>query len=144
MTPHSPLTRYAWLSIGAALVTVAIKAAAYFVAGSVAFLSGAIASTGNLGAAMVALAPLSVRARPPDEDHAYGHGKVEYFSSGVEGTLILVAAVAICFEAGRRLVEPQPIEQPGLGIVIALIAAGNNLNVAVVLRRVGRRERAIA
>jgi len=143
MTPHSTLTRYAWLSIGAALVTMAIKAAAYFVTGSVAFLSDAIESTVNLGAAIVALVALSVRARPPDEDHAYGHGKVEYFSSGVEGTLILVAAIVICVEAGRRFVQPQPIEQPGLGILIALAAAGINLAVAVVLGRVGRKERSI-
>src|SRR3970282_2167964 len=138
MTPHSTLTRYAWLSIGAALVTMAIKAAAYFVTGSVAFLSDAIESTVNLGAAIVALVALSVRARPPDEDHAYGHGKVEYFSSGVEGTLILVAAIVICVEAGRRFVQPQPIEQPGLGILIALAAAGINLGGAVVLGRVRR------
>jgi cation diffusion facilitator family transporter len=143
MMPRSHLTRYAWLSIGAALLTMAIKGAAYFVTGSVAFLSDAIESTINLGAAIVALVALSVGARPPDEDHAYGHGKVEYFSSGVEGTLILVAAFAICVAAGRRLAQPQPIEQPGLGIAIALLAAGINLAVALVLRRVGRRERSI-
>lgn len=142
-SPESRLTRYAWLSIAAAVVTMAIKAAAYIVTGSVAFLSDAIESTVNLGAAVVALVALSVRARPPDEDHAYGHGKAEYFSSGVEGTLILVAAVIICAESIRRLMEPQPIEQPGLGIAIALIAAAINLAVALVLRRVGRRERSI-
>ena len=141
--PRSQLTRFAWLSIGAALLTMAIKAAAYLVTGSVAFLSDAIESTVNLGAAVVALIALSVGARPPDEDHAYGHDKVEYFSSGVEGTLILVAAVVICVEAGRRLADPQPIEQPGLGILIALLAAAINLGVALVLRRVGRRERSI-
>jgi cation diffusion facilitator family transporter len=132
------------LSIAAALVTMAIKATAYLVTGSVAFLSDAIESTVNLGAAVIALIALTVGARPPDEDHAYGHGKVEYFSSGVEGTLILVAAAVICFEAGRRLLQPQPIEEPGLGIAISLLAAGVNLSVALVLRRVGRRERSIA
>jgi len=142
--PRSYLTRYAWLSIGTALVTMAIKAAAYFVTGSIAFLSDAIESTVNLGAAIVALTALSVGARPPDEDHAYGHGKAEYFSSGVEGTLILVAAVAICIQAGRRLVQPAPIEQPLVGIVLALAAAAINLAVALVLRRVGRRERSIS
>lgn len=142
--PRAHLTRYAWLSIGAALLTMAIKAAAYLITGSVAFLSDAIESTVNLGAAIVALIALSVGARPPDEDHAYGHGKVEYFSSGVEGTLILVAAAVICVESARRLTDPQPIEQPGLGIVIALLAAAINLAVALVLRRVGRRERSIA
>src|SRR3989304_5042525 len=143
MTPHSTLTRFAWLGRGAARVTMAIKAAAFFVPGSVAFLSDAIESTVNLGAAIVALVALSVRARPPDEDHAYGHGKVEYFSSGVEGTLILVAAIVIGGEAGRRFVQPQPIEQPVLGILIALAAAGINLGVALVLGRVGRKERSI-
>jgi cation diffusion facilitator family transporter len=138
------LTRFAWLSIGAALLTMAIKAAAYLVTGSVAFLSDAIESTVNLGAAIVALIALTVGARPPDEDHAYGHDKVEYFSSGVEGTLILVAAIVICFEAGRRLADPQPIEQPAAGIVIALLAAAINLSVALVLRRAGRRARSIA
>jgi cation diffusion facilitator family transporter len=142
--PRSYLTRYAWLSIGAALLTMAIKAAAYLITGSVAFLSDAIESTVNLGAAVIALIALSVGARPPDEDHAYGHGKVEYFSSGVEGTLILVAAVVIVFEAGRRLLQPQPITAAGLGIAVALLAAGINLAVAFVLRRVGRRERSIA
>jgi cation diffusion facilitator family transporter len=132
------------LSIAAALLTMAIKSAAYLVTGSIAFLSDAIESSVNLGAAIIALIALSVGARPPDEDHAYGHGKVEYFSSGVEGTLILVAAAVICFESGRRLLQPQPIEQPGLGIVIALAAAGVNLAVALILRRVGRLERSIA
>lgn len=143
MMPRSHLTRYAWLSIGAALLTMGIKGAAYFVTGSVAFLSDAIESSINLGAAVVALVALSVGARPPDEDHAYGHGKVEYFSSGVEGTLILMAAFVICVAAGQRLAKPQPIEQPGLGIAIALLAGGINLAVALVLRRVGRRERSI-
>jgi len=123
---------------------MAIKTAAYVVTGSVAFLSDAIESTVNLGGAIVALIAVSVGARPADEDHAYGHGKVEYFSSGVEGTLILVAAIVICVESAQRLAQPQPIEQPGLGIVIAALAAAINLTVALVLRRVGRRERSIA
>lgn len=141
--PRAQLTRYAWLSIGAALLTLAMKTGAFVLTGSVAFLSDALETLVNLGAAMVALIALSVGARPPDEDHAYGHGKVEYFSSGVEGTLIVLAAIAIWAQAIRRLLEPAPLAEPGLGIVIILLAAGINLGVALILRRVGRRERSI-
>ena len=141
--PRAQLTRYAWLSIGAALLTLGMKTGAFVLTGSVAFLSDALETLVNLGAAMVALIALSLGARPPDEDHAYGHGKVEYFSSGVEGTLIVLAAIAIWAQAIRRLLEPAPLAEPGLGIVIILLAAGINLGVALILRRVGRRERSI-
>ena len=140
---RAQLTRYAWLSIGAALATLAMKTAAYVLTGSVAFLSDALETVVNLGAAMVALISLSVGARPPDEDHAYGHGKAEYFSSGVEGTLIVLAAIAIWAQAVRRLLEPAPLAEPGIGIIIILLAAGINLGVGLILRRVGRRERSI-
>ncbi len=141
--PRARLTRYAWLSIAAALLTLGMKTGAFVLTGSVAFLSDALETLVNLGAAMVALIALSVGARPPDEDHAYGHGKVEYFSSGVEGTLIVLAAIAIWAQAIRRLLEPAPLTESGLGIVIILLAAGINLVVALILRRVGRRERSI-
>jgi len=129
--PRAQLTRYAWLSIGAALLTLGMKTGAFVLTGSVAFLSDALETLVNLGAAMVALIALSLGARPPDEDHAYGHGKVEYFSSGVEGTLIVLAAIAIWAQAIRRLLEPAPLAEPGLGIVIILLAAGINLGVAL-------------
>jgi cation diffusion facilitator family transporter len=138
------LTRYAWLSIGAALVTLAMKSTAFALTGSVAVLSDALETLVNLGAAIVALVALSVGARPPDEDHAYGHGKVEYFSSGVEGTLIVLAAGAILVEAVNRLLHPEPLTVPGIGIVITIVAALVNLAVALTLRRVGSRERSIA
>lgn len=141
---RSSLTRYAWLSIGAAIVTLVMKSAAFVLTGSVAVLSDALETLVNLGAAIVALAALSVGARPPDEDHAYGHGKTEYFSSGVEGTLIVLAAAAILVEAVNRLLHPEPLTFPGVGIVITVLAALVNLAVALVLRRVGRRERSIA
>jgi cation diffusion facilitator family transporter len=141
--PRAKLTRYAWLSIGAALLTLALKAGAFALTGSVAFLSDAMETIVNLGAAMVAVIALAVGARPPDEDHAYGHGKVEYFSSGVEGTLIVLAAIAIWVEATGRLLEPVPLTQPGVGTVIILLAAAINLGVALILRRVGRRERSV-
>src|SRR6516225_11913729 len=96
---HNSLTRFAWLSIGAALATIALKSGAYFLTGSVGLLSDAIDSLVNLIGAVMALAMLTVAARPADEDHAYGHSKAEYFSSGVEGTLILIAAISIAVTA---------------------------------------------
>jgi len=90
--PATNLTRFAWLSIAAALATIGLKTAAYRLTGSVGLLSDAAESIVNLIGAIVALAMLTVAARPADEEHAYGHNKAEYFSSGVEGSLILVAA----------------------------------------------------
>jgi len=94
------LTRFAWISIAAALVTMGLKTAAFFETGSVGLLSDAIESLVNLFGGLMALAMLTVAARPPDEDHAYGHGKAEYFSSGVEGTLISIAALSIGVTGG--------------------------------------------
>ncbi|HEU5101822.1 MAG TPA: cation diffusion facilitator family transporter, partial [Roseiflexaceae bacterium] len=140
---HAPLTRYAWLSIAAAVLTIALKAAAYFITGSVGLLSDALESVVNLAAAVMALAMLTIAARPPDEDHTYGHAKAEYFSSGVEGALILVAAASIIAAALPRLFAPQPIEQPGLGLGVSVVASLVNLGVALVLRRAGRHYRSI-
>src|ERR1700681_4913804 len=94
---------YAALSIAAAVVTILIKFTAYRLTGSVGLLSDAAESLVNLAAALVAFWALSVAARPPDEEHAYGHSKAEYCASGVEGTLIVLAAIAIALAAGRRL-----------------------------------------
>src|SRR5205823_858510 len=94
-TNRSSLTRFAWLSIAAAVLTMALKSVAYLLTGSVGLLSDAVESLVNLVGALTALAMLTIAARPADEDHAYGHGKAEYFSSGVEGTLILIAAASI-------------------------------------------------
>jgi cation diffusion facilitator family transporter len=145
---HSPdrssLTRFAWLSIAAALATIGLKAAAYLLTGSVGLLSDALESIVNLVGALMALAMLSVAARPPDADHAYGHSKAEYFSSVVEGALILVAAGSIGVTAVGRLVTPQPLEQIGLGLAVSIVAALVNLAVARVLLRVGKRHRSIS
>jgi cation diffusion facilitator family transporter len=141
--PHGNLTRYAWLSIGAAVATMAIKALAYFLTGSVGLLSDALESGVNLGAAVMALAILRVVALPPDEEHAYGHGKAEYFSSGVEGTLITLAAGAIIVTAVQRLLVPRPLERVGLGLLVAGVAAAINLVVSLFLRNVGRKHRSI-
>lgn len=139
VSPHpTPLTRYAWLSIGAALITIALKAAAWHYTGSVGLLSDAMESVVNLIGAVMALAMLTVAARPADETHAYGHYKAEYFSSGMEGAMILIAAASIGFAAAKRLIMPQPLEHVGVGVAISIAAALVNLFVALVLRREGR------
>jgi cation diffusion facilitator family transporter len=138
------LTRYAWLSIGAAVVTIGLKLAAYLLTGSVGLLSDAIESLVNLIGAVVALAMLTIAAQPPDEEHAYGHSKAEYFSSGVEGTLIVIAAISITVAAWERLISPQPIEDVGLGLTITVVASLINLVVARILLRAGRQHSSIA
>jgi cation diffusion facilitator family transporter len=132
------LKRFAYLSIGAALTTIALKASAYFLTGSVGLLSDALESLVNLVAAVVALGALIIAQRPPDEDHEFGHDKVEYFSSGVEGALILFAAGSIGLTSVERLLKPQALEQIGLGLVISVIASLVNLVVARVLLRAAR------
>ena len=140
----STLTRYAWLSIAAALLTIALKTAAYLITGSVGLLSDALESLVNLAAAVMALIALTVAARPPDELHAYGHTKAEYFSSGAEGALILLAAASIIWTAVPRLISPQPLEQVGIGLAIALVASGVNFIVSRIILRAGREHRSIA
>jgi cation diffusion facilitator family transporter len=135
------LTRFAWLSIAAAIATMALKALAYWLTGSVGLLSDALESLVNLAGALMALAMLTVAARPPDEDHAYGHGKAEYFSAGVEGTLILVAAGSIAVAAANRLVHPRALEQVGLGLAVSVGASLVNLGVALVLLKAAREHR---
>jgi cation diffusion facilitator family transporter len=142
-TNRSFLTRFAWLSIGAAVITIALKTAAYLLTGSVGLLSDALESVVNLVGAMMALAMLTIAARPADEDHTYGHSKAEYFSSGVEGTLILIAAVSIIIAAIPRFITPKPIEQVGLGLGVSVAASLVNLVVAIILRQAGKRYHSI-
>jgi cation diffusion facilitator family transporter len=137
------LTRFAWLSIAAAIATILLKTAAYFITGSVGLLSDAIESGVNLIGGIMALAMLTVAARPADEDHAYGHSKAEYFSSGVEGTLILVAAVSIAVTAVERLLHPRPLEAIGLGLLVSVAASVINLVVALLILRAGRKHNSI-
>jgi cation diffusion facilitator family transporter len=132
------LTRFAWLSIATALVTMGLKATAYLLTGSVGLLSDALESGVNLVAAIIALISLIVAAQPPDAEHAYGHSKAEYFSSGVEGGLILLAAATIIISAGERLLHPKPLQQLDIGIAMAVLASGLNFAVARVLLRAGR------
>jgi cation diffusion facilitator family transporter len=134
---------YAFLSIAAASITIALKFAAYKLTGSVGLLSDAIESCVNLVAAAVALWALTYAAKPADAEHTFGHSKAEYFSSGAEGVLILVAAISIGFEAWKRLLHPEQITQVGLGLALSCAATLVNGIVAFVLLRAGRRLRSI-
>jgi len=136
--PHLTLARFAWLSIAAALLTMALKTAAYLLTGSVGLLSDAMESLVNLAGALMALAMLTIAARPADEDHAYGHSKAEYFSSGVEGSLILIAAISIAVAAVQRLITPKPLEQIGLGLLVSVAASLVNLFVALILLKAAK------
>jgi cation diffusion facilitator family transporter len=138
------LTRYAWLSIAAAVVTITLKVGAWLLTGSVGLLSDAAESAVNLVAALAALWMLTLAARPADEDHSYGYSKAEYFASGVEGALILVAAAGIAWTALGRLLNPAPIEQVGLGLGVSVAASLVNFGVARVLFRAGERHHSIA
>lgn len=137
------LTRFAWLSIAAALVTIGLKTAAYLITGSVGLLSDAVESLVNLIGGIMALAMLTIAARPADEDHAYGHGKAEYFSSGLEGGLILVAAISIAVVAVLRLITPQPLNELSLGLGVSVAASVINLIVALLILRAGRKHNSI-
>jgi cation diffusion facilitator family transporter len=140
---QTSLQRFAWISIAAALITIGLKLVAYLLTDSVGLLSDALESGVNLAGALMALAMLTIAARPADEDHAYGHSKAEYFSSGVEGTLILVAAISIGVAAIGRLVNPKPLEQIGLGLAVSVVAALVNLSVAVILLQASKRYESI-
>ncbi len=137
------LKRYAWLSIFAALATILLKGVAWWVTDSVGLLSDALESFVNLAGAMMALAMLHIAEQPADENHAYGHGKAEYFSSGFEGFLIFLAAIAIAVTAIERLLHPQPIEQLGIGLVVSVIASLINLFTARILLDTGRKHRSM-
>ncbi len=138
------LVRFAWLSVAAALLTFFLKMWSWQATGSVSLLSDALESLANLAAAFIAVASLSVAARPADNEHAYGHTKAEYFASGIEGALILIAAAGIGWSAVDRLLEPHPLEQPVVGIILSAIAATINLVVARVLFRVSRQHHSVA
>jgi cation diffusion facilitator family transporter len=141
--PRNSIAKFAWLSVAAALVTIALKTVAWHVTGSVGLLSDAMESVVNLVAALMALWMITLAERPPDEEHAYGYSKAEYFSSGFEGALIFVAAGAIVWAAVPRLIEPRPLEQVGLGLAISVAASLVNLGVALVLKRAARAHRSI-
>lgn len=141
---RASLTKYAWLSIVAALFTITLKTVAFVVTGSVGLLSDALESLVNLVAAIVTLLMLVIAARPADELHNYGHTKAEYFSSLIEGILIFVASIGIILSAIGRILEPRPLERVPLGLLVSVIASLVNLIVAQVLMRVGKKYNAIS
>ena len=138
---RSHLVRFAWLSIAAAIVTIAMKTIAWWITGSVGLLSDAAESLVNLAAAIMALFMLIIAARPPDEHHHFGHDKAEYFSAAVEGVLIFVAAVLIVVSAIERLLNPRPLEALSYGVLISSAAAAINGVVGMILIRAGRKYR---
>jgi len=144
MQSRASLTRFAWLSIGAAFATIALKAGAYYLTGSVGLLSDAIESLVNLAGAIMALLMLIIAARPADEDHVYGHSKAEYFASVTEGVLILGAAIGIIVTAVERLLHPKAIEQLGLGLVVSIAASVINFIVARILLKAGKERQSIS
>lgn len=129
---------YAFLSLAAAAATIVLKLAAYWLTGSVGLLSDALESVVNLAAALVAIWALTLASRPPDDEHAYGHSKAEYFSSGAESVMILLAAGGIAYTAANRLQHPHPIENVWAGLLVSVLAAALNGGVALVLLRAGR------
>ena len=141
--PASSLTRYAWLSIAAAIATILLKGVAWRLTGSVGLLSDAIESFVNLAGALMALWMLTLAALPADHDHAHGHGKAEYFSSAFEGFLILLAAVSIGYTSIERLMNPQPLEAVGAGLLVSVVASVINFATARILMEVGRTHNSI-
>jgi len=139
----SPTRRMALLSIATSLATILLKFGAWYLTGSVSLWSDALESLVNLAAGLVALGALTIAEQPADDRHVYGHDKAEYFSSGVEGALILVAAVSIIWSAAHRLVDPQPLEQLGLGIFVAALAGVANFATARVMLKTARQHDSI-
>lgn len=137
------LSRYAWLSIFAAILTISLKAAAYFYTGSVGLLSDALESLINLAAAIIALLMIKIAAQPPDEEHSFGHDKAEYFASGIEGAMIFIASLSIAYAAVMRFLYPQPLENLGIGLIVSAVATLINLIVGQILIRTGKRHHSI-
>ncbi len=137
------LTKFAWLSIAAALVTITLKSGAFLLTGSVGLLSDAAESGVNLIAAVVALVALHVAARPADDNHNFGHGKAEYFSAGIEGLMIFVAAGFILVTSVQRFLHPSALESVGLGLAISSVATAVNGAVGMLLLRAGAAHRSV-
>ena len=138
------VSAYLKLSIAVALATIALKTGAWWVSDSVSLLSDALESLVNLAGAMFALAMVTIAARPPDDDHPYGHHKAEYFSSGFEGVLIFAAALAIVWAAVHRLQDPQPLQAVGLGIALSVVSSAMNGALAYSMLRKARAARSMA
>jgi cation diffusion facilitator family transporter len=137
------LSRFAWLSIATGIVVFGLKLLAYFLTGSVGLLSDALESTVNIVAAVVALVALKAASRPGDERHHFGLSKAEYFSALFEGLMILIAAGLIMFTAIPRFLDPQPLEDLGIGLMVSGLASALNFAVATILMRAGLKHRSI-
>ncbi len=137
------LKKFAYLSIAAAMVTIGLKFSAYLYTGSMGLLSDALESCVNLIAAVVALVMIHISEKPADEGHEFGHTKAEYFSSAIEGGLIMVAAFSIIWTAAPKLFHPKEIENVGLGLLISLSASVVNMATAMVLIRNGKKNKSL-
>jgi cation diffusion facilitator family transporter len=133
-----------WASVVVACITIALKTLAWHLTDSVGLLSDAMESVVNLASAVFGLMMVTVAAKPPDEDHPYGHHKAEYFSSGFEGILIVVAALGIIWAASHRIFDPQPLEQVGLGLALSVASSALNGLLACVMFRAAKTHRSIA
>ena len=142
-TQRPSLIKFAWLSLGTAVFTITLKLIAYYLTGSVGLFSDALEGFVNLAAAIVVFITLKIVEKPPDDEHEYGHDKAEYFSSGIEGTLIIIAALSILITSIERLLNPQLLEQVGIGLAIALVASAINLVVGQILMRAGKQHDSI-
>jgi cation diffusion facilitator family transporter len=131
------------LSLAVAGALMAVKFWAWHLTGSSAILSDALESIINVVAGGFALASVWIADRPPDERHPYGHGKIEYFSAGFEGALIVLAALGIFYTGGRRILVPQPITHVETGLWLLLAAALVNALLGILLLRIGRRTRSL-
>lgn len=137
------LKKFIYLAIVAAVATISLKLFAYSLTGSVGLFSDALESCVNLIAAVVALFMITLAEKPADEEHAFGHNKAEYFSSAIEGGLIVLAAFSIIWSAIPRLLNPQPLENIGIGLLVAVGASGINLIVGLILVKNGRKNNSI-
>jgi len=137
------LERYAWLSVAAAVATISLKTLAWRLTDSVGLLSDALESLINLAAALLVLSMLRLAASPPDENYPYGLSKAEYFSAGIEGALIVIAAAGIVWAALPRLINPRALDMPFEGLTLTVLASAINYGVAIVLLRVGREHHSI-
>lgn len=140
---NKSLKKFLYLSIAAAVATILLKFTAYLLTDSVGLFSDALESCVNLIAAVVALFMITLAEKPADEEHAFGHNKAEYFSSAIEGGLIVLAAFSIIWSAVPRLIHPQPLENVGIGLLVAVGASGINLAVGLILVNNGRKNNSI-
>ncbi|HET9820454.1 MAG TPA: cation diffusion facilitator family transporter [Burkholderiaceae bacterium] len=138
------VSTYLKLSIAVAVATIGLKTGAWWLTGSVGLLSDAMESVVNLAGAMFALAMVTIAARPPDDDHPFGHHKAEYFSSGFEGALIFAAALAIIWAAVDRLFHPQPLERLSVGLALSVVSSAMNGVLAWAMLRKAHEHRSMA